>query len=42
MFFIDYFFKSESLQNIAASAITLFEIIHEIEGNVPAIELEEQ
>lgn len=40
-FFMDYFLKSESLQNIAAAAITLFEIIHELEENVPAIELEE-
>lgn len=40
--FIDYFFKSESLQNMAISAVTLFEIIHEIKENVPAIELGER
>ncbi|MFJ7735441.1 hypothetical protein ACIQ2D_03765 [Lysinibacillus sp. NPDC097287] len=41
-FFIDYFFNSESLRNMAASAITLFEIIYELEENIPAIELEER
>lgn len=41
-FFIEYFFNSESLRKMAASAITLFEIIHELEENIPAIELEER
>ena len=40
--FIDYFFNSESLRNIATFAITLVEIIHEIEENIPAIELDER
>lgn len=40
-FFIEYFFNSEALRNMTAFAIALVEIIHEIEGNIPAIEQEE-
>ena len=40
-FFVEYFFNSEALRNIAAFAIAFVEIIHEIEENMPAIELEE-
>lgn len=41
LFFMDYFFNSETLRNMAAYAVALVEIIHEIEENIPAIELEE-
>lgn len=41
-FFIEYFFNSETLRNVAAYAATLVEIIHEIEGNIPTIEFEER
>ncbi|KOS68058.1 hypothetical protein AEA09_05485 [Lysinibacillus contaminans] len=41
-FFVEYFFNSETLRNMAVFAIALVEIIHEIEGNIPAIELEER
>lgn len=40
-FFIEYFFNSETLRNMAKFAIAFVEIIREIEENIPAIEREE-
>ncbi len=37
-YFIDYFFKSEPLRNMAAFALELTDIMHEIQENIPAIE----
>lgn len=39
--FIEYFFHSDKLQNIAVCALDLVEIIHELQENIPAIEPEE-
>ncbi|WP_155591562.1 hypothetical protein [Lysinibacillus cavernae] len=41
-YFIDYFFKSEPLRNMAAFALELADIIHEIRENIPAIEKAER
>ena len=41
-YFIDYFFKSEPLRNMAAFALELTDIMHEIRENIPAIEKAER
>ncbi len=41
-YFIDYFFKSEPLRNMAAFALELADIMHEIRENIPAIEKAER
>lgn len=41
-YFIDYFFKSEPLRNMAAFALELTDIMHEIQENIPAIEQAER
>ncbi|MFB7157922.1 hypothetical protein [Lysinibacillus sp. NPDC056232] len=41
-FFIDYFCKSETLRNMAAFALELADIMHEIYKNIPAIEQTER
>ncbi len=41
-FFIDYFYKSKTLRNMAAFALELVDIMHEIRENIPAIELAER
>ncbi|MFJ7405351.1 MULTISPECIES: hypothetical protein [unclassified Lysinibacillus] len=41
-FFIDYFYKSETLRNMAAFALELADVMHEIRENVPTIEQAEQ
>ncbi len=41
-FFIDYFYKSETLRNMAAFALELADVMHEIRENVPAIEQSER
>lgn len=41
-FFIDYFYKSETLRNMAAFALELADVMHEIRENVPAIEQAER
>ncbi|EFI67260.1 hypothetical protein BFZC1_16814 [Lysinibacillus fusiformis ZC1] len=41
-YFIDYFFKSEPLRNMAAFALELTDIMHEIQENIPAIEKAER
>ncbi len=41
-YFIDYFFKSEPLRNMAAFALELADILHEIRENIPAIEKAER
>ncbi|QPQ30085.1 vWA domain-containing protein [Lysinibacillus sp. JNUCC 51] len=41
-FFIDFFYKSEALRNMAAFALELADIIHEIYENIPAIEQNER
>ncbi|KOS61878.1 hypothetical protein FJQ98_18815 [Lysinibacillus agricola] len=41
-FFIDYFYKSETLRNMAAFALELADIMHEIRENIPAIEQAER
>ncbi len=41
-YFIDYFFKSEPLRNMAAFALELADIMHEIRENIPPIEKAER
>ncbi|MGE7090773.1 hypothetical protein ACQKII_04805 [Lysinibacillus sp. NPDC048646] len=41
-FFINYFYKSETLRNMAAFALELADIMHEIRENIPAIEQAER
>ncbi|MFJ7646452.1 hypothetical protein ACIQ1H_02820 [Lysinibacillus sp. NPDC097279] len=41
-FFIDYFYKSETLRNMAAFALELADVTQEIRENVPTIEQAEQ
>ncbi|KOY80865.1 hypothetical protein I6G82_05035 [Lysinibacillus macroides] len=41
-YFINYFFESESLQNMAAFALELAESIQEMQENIPAIEQAER
>lgn len=41
-YFIDYFFKSEPLRKMAAFALELADILHEVRENIPAIEKAER
>lgn len=41
-YFIDYFFKSEPLRNMAAFALELADVMHEIRENIPPIEKAER
>lgn len=41
-YFIDYFYKSETLRNMAAFALELADIMQEIQENIPAIEQAER